>query len=280
MRKFLIFLVVVAGVGALVWYFAPTIGAYLPEGVRTNISKVVDSVSARIKGLFNAAPSPAEAAATNAPPAASARKQQAVRPTDPASAKWGVLTRITAVETLDGKPLGNVAGGRFLKITETAAADTKVVGTFMQQKKILHPVRVPAENVLCLTGEPGLLSSNQLVSLRAYYELTGEAEKAKKDILDKARANAPYLQEAASALKELRAKEEAARRLKESADTDTLRVMTYEISQLRGKVQELNRMYKEWKSTHVMPDPEKDPAYRKIIKRRESYAEAVKGLVP
>ena len=207
-----------------------------------------------------------------------------MRRTDPSRAKWGVLTRITAAETLDGKPFGNVAGGRFLKITETVtdAAGAKVVGTFLQQKKILHPVRVPAENVLCLTGEPGLLSSNQLANLRAYYELAGEAEKAKKDILDKARASAPYLQEAARALKDLRAKEETAKRLKESADADALRKMTYEISQLRVKVQELNQKYKEWKSTHnvALPDPEKDPAYRAIIKRRERYAEALKGLVP
>ena len=273
MKFWLIYVVVAGGAGALVWHFAPALGERLPADVRAKICEVVESVEARLA---------AQSLATSA--SAPVGGASAVRRTDPARAKWGVLTRITAVETLDGKPFGNVAGGRFLKITETVpdAAGAKVVGTFLQQKKILHPVRVPAENVLCLTGEPGLLSSNQLVSLRAYYELAGEAEKAKKDILDKARASAPYLQEAARALKDLRAKEETAKRLKESADADALRKMTYEISQLRVKVQELNQKYKEWKSTHnvALPDPEKDPAYRAIIKRRERYAEALKGLVP
>ena len=310
MKFWLIYVVVAGGAGALVWHFAPALGERLPADVRAKICEVVDSVEARLdRSLATSASAPVEG--TNVPgegregprlsrpsssPLATSASAPvggandsvggapAVRRTDPSRAKWGVLTRITAVETLDGKPFGNVAGGRFLKITETVtdAADAKVVGTFLQQKKILHPVRVPAENVLCLTGEPGLLSSNQLANLRAYYELAGEAEKAKKDILDKARASAPYLQEAARALKDLRAKEETAKRLKESADADALRKMTYEISQLRVKVQELNQKYKEWKSTHnvALPDPEKDPAYRAIIKRRERYAEALKGLVP
>ena len=310
MKFWLLYVVVAGGAGALVWHFAPALGERLPADVRAKICEVVDSVEARIdRSLATSASAPFEG--TNVPgegregprlsrpsssPLATSASAPvggandsvggapAVRRTDPARAKWGVLTRITAVETLDGKPFGNVAGGRFLKITETVtdAAGAKVVGTFLQQKKILHPVRVPAENVLCLTGEPGLLSSNQLANLRAYYELAGEAEKAKKDILDKARASAPYLQEAARALKDLRAKEETAKRLKESADADALRKMTYEISQLRVKVQELNQKYKEWKSTHnvALPDPEKDPAYRAIIKRRERYAKALKGLVP
>ncbi len=305
MKFWLIYVVVAGGAGALVWHFAPALGERLPADVRAKICEVVDSVEARLdQSLATSASAPVEGTnvpgegregprlsrpsssplATSASAPVGRASAPAVRRTDPSRAKWGVLTRITAVETLDGKPFGNVAGGRFLKITETVtdAAGAKVVGTFLQQKKILHPVRVPAENVLCLTGEPGLLSSNQLANLRAYYELAGEAEKAKKDILDKARASAPYLQEAARALKDLRAKEETAKRLKESADADALRKMTYEISQLRVKVQELNQKYKEWKSTHnvALPDPEKDPAYRAIIKRRERYAEALKGLVP
>ena len=296
MKFWLIYVVVAGGAGALVWHFAPALGERLPADVRAKICEVVDSVEARLapavspqrEGPRLSRPSSSPLATSASAPVGGANDSvgsaPAVRRTDPARAKWGVLTRITAVETLDGKPFGNVAGGRFLKITETVtdAAGAKVVGTFLQQKKILHPVRVPAENVLCLTGEPGLLSSNQLANLRAYYELAGEAEKAKKDILDKARASAPYLQEAARALKDLRAKEETAKRLKESADADALRKMTYEISQLRVKVQELNQKYKEWKSTHnvALPDPEKDPAYRAIIKRRERYAETLKGLVP
>ena len=310
MKFWLIYVVVAGGAGALVWHFAPARGERLPADVRAKICEVVDSVEARLapavspqrEGPRLSRPSSSPLATSASAPVGGASapvggasapvggandsvgSAPAVRRTDPARAKWGVLTRITAVETLDGKPFGNVAGGRFLKITETVtdAAGAKVVGTFLQQKKILHPVRVPAENVLCLTGEPGLLSSNQLANLRAYYELAGEAEKAKKDILDKARASAPYLQEAARALKDLRAKEEIAKRLKESADADALRKMTYEISQLRVKVQELNQKYKEWKSTHnvALPDPEKDPAYRAIIKRRERYAETLKGLVP
>ena len=293
-RFWLSYVLVAGGAGALVWHYAPDLGARLPADVRAKICEVVDSVEARLAAQSLATSASAPVGGASVPvggasvpvggASAPVGGASAVRRTDPARAKWGVLTGITAVETLDGKPFGNVAGGRFLKIAKTVtdAAGSKVVGTFMNQQKILHPVRVPAENVLCLTGEPGLLSSNQLVSLRAYYELAGEAEKAKKDILDKARARAPYLQEAARALKDLRAKEETAKRLKESADADALRKMTYEISQLRVKVQELNQKYKEWKSTHnvALPDPEKDPAYRAIIKRRERYAEALKGLVP
>jgi hypothetical protein len=291
MKFWLIYVVVAGGAGALVWHFAPALGERLPADVRAKICEVVDSVEARLapavspqrEGPRLSRPSSSPLATSASAPVGGA-SAPAVRRTDPARAKWGVLTRITAVETLDGKPFGNVAGGRFLKITETVtdAAGAKVVGTFLQQKKILHPVRVPAENVLCLTGEPGLLSSNQLVSLRAYYELAGEAEKAKKDILDKAQASAPYLQEAARALKALRSKEEIAKRLKESADADTLRKMTYEISQLRVKMQELNQKHKDWKSTHKvdLPDPEKDPTYRAIIKRRARYAEVLRGLVP
>lgn len=294
-KKFwIVYLVLAAGSGALVWYFAPDLGARLPADVRAKICSIVDSATGKTAVAVHADEKVAvhadEKVATNTPPPTAVRPSRArrtpeelgVRPVDPPLAKWGVLTGITLVEKLDGQAFGNVAGGRFLKITDTVSTATgsKVVGTFMNQQKILHPVRVPAENVLCLTGDPGLLSSNQLASLRAYYQLSGEAEKVKKDVLDNARKKAPYLQEAARALKELRAKEEAAKRLKGSADADALRKMTYEISQLRVTVQELNQKYKDWKSKNAaaLPDPAKDPAYLKILERRRPYAADIEGL--
>ena len=89
----------------------------------------------------------------------------------------------------------------------------------------------------------------------------------------------PYLQGAADALRELRAREKEAKKLR-NADADTLRKTTYEISQLRVKVQELNQKHKEWKAEHAaeLPDPEKDPAYLKIINRRRQYAGPIPGL--
>ncbi len=211
----------------------------------------------------------------NRPPA-----ERGVRPVDPIHAAWGVLTDITPVERLDGTPIGNVSGGRFFKIEKTISTPSglMVAGTFIPQKK-QQLVRIPADKISSLSGVPGFLSTNQQVCLRKYYELTGEAEALKVKLMREAAKSSPYLQDAADALRELRAKEKSVEKMR-SADADTLRKTTYEISQLRVKVQELNQKHKEWKAEHAaeLPAPEKDPAYLEIIDRRRRYAEAIPGL--
>ena len=211
----------------------------------------------------------------NRPPA-----ERGVRPVDPIHAAWGVLTGITPVEKLDGSPIGNVPGGRFFKIEKTISTPSglMVVGTFIPNKT-QRTVRIPVEKISSFSGVPGFLSTNQQVCLRKYYELTGEAEALKAKLMREAAKGSPYLQDAANALRELRAKEKAVEKMR-SADVDTLRKTTYEISQLRVKVQELNKKHKEWKAEHAaeLSDLEKDPAYLEIIGRRRRYAEAIPGL--
>ena len=199
---------------------------------------------------------------------------------DPIHAAWGVLTGITPVEKLDGSPIGNVPGGRFFKIEKTISTPSglMVVGTFIPNKT-QRTVRIPVDKISSFSGVPGFLSTNQQVCLRKFYELTGEAEALKAKLMREAAKGSPYLQDAANALRELRAKEKAVEKMR-SADVDTLRKTTYEISQLRVKVQELNKKHKEWKAEHAaeLPDPEKNPAYLEIIGRRRRYAEAIPGL--
>ena len=211
----------------------------------------------------------------NRPPA-----ERGVRPVDPIHAAWGVLTGVTPVERLDGSLIGNVPGGRFFKIEKTISTPSglMVTGTFIPKKKP-QTVRIPAEKISSFSGVPGFLSTNQQVCLRKYYELTGEAEELKAKLMREAAKKSPYLQDAADALRELRAKEKSVEKMR-SADADTLRKTTYEISQLRVRVQELNQKHKEWKAEHAaeLPDPEKDPAYLEIIDRRRRYAEAIPGL--
>ena len=211
----------------------------------------------------------------NRPPA-----ERGVRPVDPIHAAWGVLTGITPVEKLDGSPIGNVPGGRFFKIEKTISTPSglMVVGTFIPNKT-QRTVRIPVDKISSFSGVPGFLSTNQQVCLRKFYELTGEAEALKAKLMREAAKKSPYLQDAADALRELRAKEKSVEKLR-SADADTLRKTTYEISQLRVKVQELNQKHKEWKAEHAaeLPDPEKDPAYLEIIDRRRHYADSIPGL--
>lgn len=284
---------------ALVWRFAPALGAYLPDGVRARICRAVESSAA----IFSKGGPTAEAEAIAADverqrdereaaeqklavpprPAQDPNRtpaQRGVHPVDSIHAAWGVLTGITPVEKLDGTPVGNVAGGRFFKIKDTISTPSglMVTGTFIPQK-LPQTVRIPAKRVNCLSGVPGFLSTNQQVCLRKYYQLTGEAEALKEELMRDAAKKSPYLQDAADALRELRAREKAAEKLRR-ADADTLRKATYEISQLRVKAQELNQKHKEWKAEHAaeLPDPEKDPAYQELINRRRSYAEAIPGL--
>ena len=206
--------------------------------------------------------------------------ERGVRPVDAIHAKWGVLTGFTPVEKLDGSPIGDVPGGHFFEITKTiiTPAGLMVIGTFVHQET-KQTVRIPAEKINCLTGSYGYLSTNQQDCLRMYYKLTGDAEELKARLMRDAAKRSPYLQDAANALRELRAHEKAIEKLK-GADADTLRKAAYEISQLRVKLHELNQKHKEWKEEHAaeLPDPEKDPAYLSIIDQRRRYADSIPGL--
>ncbi len=284
---------------AAVWRFAPVLGARLPPGARARICSVfdfatdqngagdgADKVLADIARANSA--DAGTTAGTNAPNASKQASSdpnrppamRGVRPVDSIHAAWGVLTGITPVEKLDGSPIGNASGGRFFKIKETisTASGLMVTGTFIPQKT-QQTVRVPFDRINCFSGVPGFLSTNQQVCLRKYYELTGEAEALKAKLMGETAKKSPFLQDAANALRELRAREKEAKRLK-NADADTLRKTTYEISQLRVKVQELNQKHKEWKAEHAaeLPDPEKDPAYLEIINRRRQYEGPIPGL--
>jgi hypothetical protein len=191
------------------------------------------------------------------------------------------VNRITHVEELDGKSIGTVPGGSFFKVRKTVPTPDglKITGTFVS-KKLTRPVRILAENLSCFSGQPSFLSTNQQTCLRKYYELTGEAEALKAKLMREAAKKSPYLQDAADALRELRAKEKSVEKMR-SADADTLRKTTYEISQLRVKVQELNQKHKGWKAEHAaeLPDPEKDPAYIELLRRRQDYAGPVQELL-
>ena len=297
---------------ALVWRFAPKLGARLPPAVRARICHAVDTTvamfSERTVAQESAPPgmpeqelAPADAVAASCdPPVKNEAKrdspvrskgapaldpnrppaERGVRPVDAIHAKWGVLIGVTSVEKLDGTPLGDVSGGRFFKIKKTISTPSglMVTGTFVHQKT-KQTVRIPVDRINCLTGSSGYLSTNQQVCLRKYYELTGEAEELKAKLMREAAKKSPYLQDAADALRELRAKEKFVEKLK-GADTDTLRKATYEISQLRVKFQELNQKHENWKEEHAaeLPDPEKDPAYLEIINRRSRYADSIPGL--
>ena len=289
-----IYVAVASVSGALVWRFAPVIGANLPDDVRTRICSVFATVLDPNEATDIANQVAADAATAEAADAAvrtaAARSpaqdpnrtpaQRGVRPVDPIHAAWGVLTGITPVEKLDGSPIGNAPGGRFFKIKDTipTASGLMVTGTFIPQKTD-QTVRIPADRLNCLSGVPGFLSTNQQTCLRKYYQLAGEAEALKTKLVSSAAKNSPYLQAAANALRELRAREKTAKKMK-AADADTLRKTTYEISQLRVKVQELNQKHREWKAEHAaeIPDPEKDPAYLEIIRRRNGYAASIPGL--
>ena len=154
-----------------------------------------------------------------------------------------------------------------------------IVGKFLPQKRPGN-VRIPLGNLNCLTGAPSYLSTNQQTCLRMYYQLTDEAERFKGKLMVKAAGKSPYQHAAADALNELEAKERSVKKLK-TADSDTRRKITYEISQLREKLASLNQKHKDWKAEHAaeLPDPEKDPAYLEILRKRESYVAPIQDLL-
>ena len=291
---------------ALVWRFAPALGERLPPEVRGRICAAVDSATAWFSRsdatdegnagveddfiYLEASDTNAVALLPRAPvsaPAPTVRdndpspKRRGVFPVDATHANWGVVNRITHVEELNGKPIGTVPGGSFFKVKKAVPTPDglKVTGTFVS-KKLTRPVRILAENLSCFSGQPSFLSTNQQTCLRMYYQLTGEAEARKEKVQNTAAGKSPYLRDAAAALRQLRAREKAAMTMK-AADVDTLRKVTYEISQLRDKVNDLNQKHKDWKAEHAaeLPDPEKDPAYLEILRQRQSYVDPIRELL-
>ncbi len=291
---------------ALVWWVSPVVGEKLPPDVRARICQSVDETAALFLGQKGDEPPNGSAATaddsgladgidvTNAITTSQTSHairnkndpnrtpvQRGVHPVDPIHAAWGVLIGITPVEDIDGKSIGTAPGGRFFKIKETISTPSglKITGTFVS-RKMTSPVRIPAEKISCFSGTYLFLSTNQQVCLRKYYELNGEAQALKAKLIRESSMKSPYIQAAADALRELRARERAAEKIKPAA-TDELRKATYEISQLRSKVQDLNRKHKDWKAEHAaeMPNPDQNPAYREILARRNRYAAPIKSMV-
>ena len=158
------------------------------------------------------------------------------------------------------------------------ATEMWLVGDFTP-KGLGETVRVRAKSLHCFTGSPDLLSENQRKCLRMYYQLHGEAEKRKEEVLRDAAARSPYAADAAAAVAEFRDK---AKEVEAAADSDgeAKRKATYELSQLRTKVQELNEKHKTWKSQHAaeLPDPAKDSKYLKFLEDARQYAEPIAGM--
>ena len=288
---------------ALVWRFAPVLGERLPADVRERICAAVDSVASQSErppkndsalkddyiyleesdtnAVAILSPEPVSAPAPTVRDNDPSPKRRGVFPVDATHATWGVVNRISHVEELDGKSIGTVPGGSFFKVKKAVPTPDglKITGTFVS-KKLTRPVRILAENLSCFSGQPSFLSTNQQTCLRMYYQLTGEAEAQKDKATNAAASKSPFLRDAAAALRQLRAREKAAMTMK-TADVDTLRKVTYEISQLRDKVNDLNQKHRDWKAEHAaeLPDPEKDPAYLEILRQRQSYAEPIRDLL-
>lgn len=289
---------------ALVWRFAPALGERLPPDVRARICAAVDSATAWLAGkvkpaaedvaaqndyiyleegasnavaLLDPAPFSAPVARDND----TSPKRRGVFPVDASHANWGVVNRITVVEELNGKSIGTVPGGSFFTVKKAVPTPDglKVTGTFVS-KKLTRPVRILAENLACFSGKHTFLSTNQQTCLRMYYQLTGEAEARREKVTHSAAGKSPYLRDAAAALRQLRAREKAAMTMK-TTDVDALRKATYEISQLRDKVKDLNQKHKDWKAEHAaeLPDPEKDPAYLEILRKRQAYVDPIRDLL-
>ena len=278
MGKFfwLSFIVAASVSGALTWHFAPTLGARLPPEVRRQICRAVDATLAHFSGEGHPGGEGARQDNTSAQPR--------VRPVDLAEpdAAWGVLNRITRVEGLDGKQIGNVAGGHLFIIKETISTPNGllVTGRFPESKKLTEVVRIPSENLFCFSGRPTDLSDSQRECLCKYYRLTGEAKARKAKVEDEAKSKNPYRQSRNKAWEKLRARQAAAKKLAPN-DLDGNRKMTYEISQLSTQVSKLDQECKTWDKQHAaeLPVPEKDAQYLDLLRKREACVEPIKDLL-
>ncbi len=199
---------------------------------------------------------------------------------DAATAAWGVLNQTTTAVGLDGEEKGAVRGGRIFLIQsrDTSKKTLGLIGNFWPTP-MAEPVRLPATSLYCFSGKPESLSQHQRDCLKKYYELRGEAMEQKNKILRAIAERSPYGRDAAAAL---RAFKEKAKEVEAFGDADgeANRKATYELSQLRVKVQELTQKHKEWKEKHAaeLPDPEKDPVYRQKLKEAKAYMAPIAGM--
>jgi len=281
-----VFVIVAALSASLTWVFAPKLGAHLPKTVRSSIVRTVRSITGKPAPAAVARPVPtAVPEMVVSTPQDPAEKlddlpsRKGIVQCDPEKATWGVLFRNTTAEGLDGEMLGTVKGGRFFVIERRfTEGGLKLVGNFTP-RRLPRRVVLPAAHVYCFTGSPSDLSEHQRKCLRMYYELLAEAEVRKERILKAASDKSPYFKDAADALTAFRRKASEAEKLS-SKDTEANRKATYELAQLRIKVQELNEKHKTWKAEHAaeFPTPETDEEYQKLLRAAKSYAGPIGGM--
>ncbi len=179
------------------------------------------------------------------------------------NATWGVLKKITSIETLDGTSLGRVAGGRFFLIEDRKKIGSKLylIGNFTP-KKLDTSVRIPSKALFCFTGSPDNLSSLQRTCLREYFQYCGEKEEYRVKLIREIASKSPYFKKAADATVAFRKKAEEIKNAT-LENEDARQKATYELSQLRNEVVEFNRKHKQWKEANASgtPDPENDKTY-------------------
>ena len=102
---------------------------------------------------------------------------------DPKLATWGVVNQTTDLETLRGRDLGTIPGGRFFIIERRIRHEKGMLlaGNFWP-RELAEPVQILAANVYTFSGKPESLSERQRRDLRRYYELRGQAMDLKKEI--------------------------------------------------------------------------------------------------
>lgn len=315
-----IYIIVAALSLAATWKYAPALGEKIPPASRAAIFDVVAKCFGKtVKEASDTVPAAPAAAASGvkplvtqraAAPKALAPKKQTVQPlaatakpaarsaapqteeeddlpslkgvmqADAQTASWGVLNQITTVTGLDGEEKGAVAGGRFFLIEsrEQSERGLVLVGNFTPTP-MAEPVRVPAMNLYCFSGKPDSLSQRQRDCLRKYYELRGEAMAIKSKLLRENALRSPYGKQAAAAMRAFKEKAAEVERMK-NADGEANRKATYELSQLRVKMQELTQKHKDWKKAHAaeLPDPEKNPAYQAKLQEARAYSAPIAGL--
>lgn len=262
-----------------------------PAAAASDVKPLVTQSAAAPKAVAPKKPAVQPVAATAKPAARPAVPQKAeeeddlpslkgIMQADAQTASWGVLNQNTTVTGLDGEEKGVVAGGRFFLIEsrEQGARGLVLVGNFTP-KPMAEPVRVPAMNLYCFSGKPESLSSHQRDCLRKYYELRGEAMAIKAKLLRENALRSPYGRLAANAMRAFKAKAAEVERMKD-ADGEANRKATYELSQLRVKMQELTQKHKDWKKAHAaeLPDPEKNPAYQAKLEEARAYSAPIAGL--
>ena len=226
-----------------------------------------------------AAPRPATVAPAASFPAEAPPSTRGVVKAAATEASWAVLAQVTSVETTEGKSLGTVKGGRFFlieRVDESGPSQVYLIGNFTP-KKMKESVQIPANHVFCFTGSPDDLSETQRHCLREYYELRGAAKEYREKLVREAGEKSPYFQQAAAAVEALRAKVKS---FKNNPTSDENRKATYEISQLKQKVQELNAKHKAWKDAHAaeIPDPDEDPVYKGFLTKQRTFLAPIQEI--